>query len=234
MYITAAHLRGFQQELLKVGNVLTESNRAEIAPKNFALSAKQSDTGKPAYPIEDKGHASNALARVKQFGDAKEKAEVYKDVARKYPGLAAKSSVGALRSKEKDSNMEGGGGPESYNAAKLPKSFQAPEVGGSMKMGSRNSWVEVFKEAGVAGALSKIVGPKSKQLGNHLNKYQHHYDLAGLGVLAAPSAHNLAEQAHTKATGGPVDKKEVGHSLAEIGGLGILAAPVAASLSKRH
>lgn len=89
----------------KVAAELTESAREHIAPKNFALSAKQSDTGKPAYPIEDESHARNALARVKQFGDAKERAEVYKDVAKKYPGLAAHSSVPALRAKEKQSEM---------------------------------------------------------------------------------------------------------------------------------
>lgn len=84
---------------------LTAASRDQIAKKNFALSAKQSNTGKPAYPIHDKAHAANALARVKQHGSPAEKSEVYKDVARKFPELASKSSVPALKAKEKNSEM---------------------------------------------------------------------------------------------------------------------------------
>jgi hypothetical protein len=76
-------------EKIKLASELTEAAREHIKSKNFAISAKQSDTGKPAYPIEDKRHAANALARVKQFGSPSEKAEVYKDVARKYSALFA-------------------------------------------------------------------------------------------------------------------------------------------------
>ena len=86
-------------EKIKLASELTEAAREHIKSKNFAISAKQSDTGKPAYPIEDKRHAANALARVKQFGSPSEKAEVYKDVARKYPEMAAKSDVPAVHSK---------------------------------------------------------------------------------------------------------------------------------------
>ena len=95
-------------ERMKVAAELTTAAREHIKPKNFALTPKQSDTGKPAYPIEDKRHAANALSRVKQFGSPKEKAEVYKDVAKKYPGLAEHSSVPSVKAKaEKDACMEG-------------------------------------------------------------------------------------------------------------------------------
>ena len=95
----------FLDELEKIGHSkkeaaeLTEAARDKIAPKNFALSAKQSDTGAPKYPIEDKAHAANALARVKQHGTPAEKSEVYKDVAAKFPELAHRSSVEAVREK---------------------------------------------------------------------------------------------------------------------------------------
>lgn len=91
--------------LRKAAADLTAASRDQVAKKNFALSAKQSDTGKPAYPIHDKAHAANALARVKQHGSPAEKSEVYKDVARKFPELASKSSVPALKAKEKSSEM---------------------------------------------------------------------------------------------------------------------------------
>lgn len=93
------------EALAKIAAELTTAGREHIKDKNFALSSEQSDTGKPAYPIHDKAHAANALARVKRHGSPSEKAEVYRDVAKKFPGLAAKSSVPAVREKEKDADM---------------------------------------------------------------------------------------------------------------------------------
>ena len=39
------------------------------------------------YPIPDRSHARNALARVSQHGTPTEKAEVRKKVKSKYPGI---------------------------------------------------------------------------------------------------------------------------------------------------
>lgn len=181
----------FKDALEKMSVDLSEAQRAEIAPKNFALSAKQSDTGKPAYPIEDKAHAANALARVKQFGNAKEKSEVYKDVAKKYPELAAKSSVPSLKKR-------------------------ASAIGA---LGSR------LKDSGSSTLHA---------MGEHLKTHGDKYDLAGLGILAAPSAANLLGARKEHKQGRPVDKKELWHSAAELGGLGVLAAPVAAHVIAGH
>lgn len=154
-------------------------------------------------------------AHLKSFGAelmklSEDKSKLLEDVAKKLPHLT----------KEKNSNMEG---PESYGAAKLPSTFEAPSVLPTTK-----------KQASAAGALGKMIGPTSR-VGKHLTEHAHAYDLAGLGVLAAPSAMNLAEQASNKAKGQTVNRKEVRHSLAEVGGLGILAAPVAAGmLAGRH
>lgn len=133
-----------------------------------------------------------ALAHLKGFGEEllklsseptpEEKAQIYQDVAKKYPQLASK----------------------------------------------------LVKSGSAAGVLGRALGPQSR-VGQHLARNAHAYDLAGLGVLAAPSAANLAEQSQVRRAGGAINKKEVGHSLAEIGGLGILAAPVAAQmLTGRH
>ena len=92
---------GFLDELQKIAADLNTSGREHIKAKNFALTPRQSDTGKPAYPIHDKAHAANALARVKQHGTPAQQSEVYKDVARRYPELAARSDVPALKAKAK-------------------------------------------------------------------------------------------------------------------------------------
>lgn len=179
-------LAAFGREFLKMAAPLTAEARSELPNKDFALTGKQSETGKPAYPIEDKQHAKSALGFVGMHGSSKEKSEVYKDIAKKYPDIAAHSSVPALK-----------------------------------------------KRAGVASSLGRQFAQGKgvvKQVGEHLAEHGSAYDLAGLGVLAAPSAHNLYHAAQQRRAGAPVDRKEVGHSAAEIGGLGVLAAPVAAGM----
>ena len=71
----------------KKGEDLTEAARSHIAKKNFAVSAKASNTGKPAYPIPDKAHARAALGFAAMHHDKKDLAEVRKDVARKFPDM---------------------------------------------------------------------------------------------------------------------------------------------------
>lgn len=61
---------------------LTTKARKAIAPKNFALPGRR-------YPIEDKSHARNALARVSQHGTSAEKATVRRKVHAKYPGIGS-------------------------------------------------------------------------------------------------------------------------------------------------
>lgn len=52
-----------------------------MAAKNFAEPKKR------AYPIEDKSHARNALARVAQYGTPAEKAKVRLAVHKKFPSI---------------------------------------------------------------------------------------------------------------------------------------------------
>ena len=46
--------------------------------------------GKKAYPVNDKAHARNALARVSQFGSPAEKAAVRAKVKAKFPSIGKK------------------------------------------------------------------------------------------------------------------------------------------------
>jgi len=75
---TAAHC---SQPVGVVANkVLTAKARAHIKPANFALPGGR-------YPINDKVHARNALARVAQHGTPAEQAKVRAAVHRKFPGI---------------------------------------------------------------------------------------------------------------------------------------------------
>jgi hypothetical protein len=82
---------------------LTTKKREKLSTKSFALKGRR-------YPIEDKAHARNALARVAQHGSAQEKAEVRRKVHAKFPDIGAvktKSKPRAKRSKYKHSAMKG-------------------------------------------------------------------------------------------------------------------------------
>lgn len=62
---------------------LTAKARKHIKASNFAGPHK-------SYPIEDKAHARNALARVAQFGSPALQARVRAAVHRKYPSIGKK------------------------------------------------------------------------------------------------------------------------------------------------
>jgi hypothetical protein len=59
---------------------LTTATRKKIPTGEFALPGRR-------YPIEDKAHARNALARVSQDGTSAEKSTVRRKIDRKFPGL---------------------------------------------------------------------------------------------------------------------------------------------------
>ena len=59
---------------------LTTAARKKIPSGKFALPGRR-------YPIEDKAHARNALARVAQDGTPAEKAAVRRKVGQSYPKL---------------------------------------------------------------------------------------------------------------------------------------------------
>jgi hypothetical protein len=76
----------------KINNMaeLTTKQRKQMPAKSFALPGKgEGPQGKGAgsYPIHDKPHARNALARVSQHGTPAEKSKVRAAVHRKYPDI---------------------------------------------------------------------------------------------------------------------------------------------------
>ena len=67
---------------------LTNNQRKAIPAKDFALPSTRSEGGgKGGYPIPNKSHAQNALARVAQFGTPEQKTTVKAKVAAKFPGM---------------------------------------------------------------------------------------------------------------------------------------------------
>ncbi len=70
---------------------LTSKGRDMMKKSTFAVPAKRS------YPIPDLAHARNALARVRAFGSPAEVKMVEKAVAKKFPALAARSSLNIKR-----------------------------------------------------------------------------------------------------------------------------------------
>jgi hypothetical protein len=66
---------------------LTYGERKKLKTSTFAVPSERK------YPIPDKAHARNALARVSQFGSPAEKARVRAAVHRKFPSIGQKSGV---------------------------------------------------------------------------------------------------------------------------------------------
>jgi len=66
------------------GGKLSHQERKHLKSSSFVFP------GERRYPIEDKNHARNALARVSQHGSSSEKAKVRAEVHRKYPDIGSK------------------------------------------------------------------------------------------------------------------------------------------------
>lgn len=67
--------------------------------RNSLKSSEFAEPGKRKYPVQDKAHAKNALARVSQFGSESEKSAVRKKVHAKFP------SIGVNKSKKSKAKM---------------------------------------------------------------------------------------------------------------------------------
>ena len=65
-------------------SILTTKARKALPTKDFALPGRR-------YPVADKSHARNALARVSQHGTPAEKAAVRRKVHAKYPSMGQSS-----------------------------------------------------------------------------------------------------------------------------------------------
>jgi hypothetical protein len=67
-----------------MARTLSTKDRKKLTKKSFALP------GKRKYPIPDKSHARNALARVAQKGSPAEQKKVRAAVTKRFPSLGKK------------------------------------------------------------------------------------------------------------------------------------------------
>jgi hypothetical protein len=67
---------------------LTAAARNKLPASDFAGPGR-------SYPIEDRSHAQNALARVSQHGSPAVKAQVRAKVHKEYPSMGGTSSAGS-------------------------------------------------------------------------------------------------------------------------------------------
>jgi hypothetical protein len=70
-----------------MAKTLSTKDRKRLKKKSFALP------GKRKYPIPDKAHARNALARVAQNGSPGEQKKVRAAVTKRFPSLRKKSKA---------------------------------------------------------------------------------------------------------------------------------------------
>jgi len=108
--------------------VLTTAARKKLPSKSFALPGKGAGPhgkGAGSYPIPDRSHARNALARVSQHGTASEKATVRAKVHAKYPDIGKKQVGGVIPPRR----FPGAGPVLGRPAARLPGRAVAPRVG---------------------------------------------------------------------------------------------------------
>lgn len=84
--------------------VLTTKQRTKLPKSQFALPGKgEGPQGKGAgsYPIPDRSHAANALARVSQHGSPAEKKAVRAKVHKKYPDMGDSGNGGLMNKTNK-------------------------------------------------------------------------------------------------------------------------------------
>lgn len=74
--------RAYQEgKAIKMAKDLSTKDRKKLSKKSFALP------GKRKYPIPDKAHARNALARVAQHGTPAEQRKVRAAVKKRFPSI---------------------------------------------------------------------------------------------------------------------------------------------------
>ena len=86
----AKGLRPLKVKVREKGGKLTTAGRRALSKSQFALPDGNRQGIKGRYPIPDKAHARNALARVSAYGTSAEKAIVRRNAYKKYPSLKPK------------------------------------------------------------------------------------------------------------------------------------------------
>ena len=88
---------------------LSYKKRKKMSKKSFVFpgrKTKRNPAGKGAYPIPDKAHARNALARVVAFGTPAEKAAVRAKVRAKFPSIGkSRREINEIRRRQRKQGL---------------------------------------------------------------------------------------------------------------------------------
>jgi len=127
--------------LIQLGK-LKSKTRKKLPDSSFAIPSKRK------YPIHDRSHAANALARVAQHGTPAEKKQVRAAVCKKYPDLPAckkdKEKKERGQGQGQDGPRQGDGGSSEcvctecgatvkHEKGKPCTSMKCPKCGGTMR-----------------------------------------------------------------------------------------------------
>ena len=88
-------IQSMRQEYEKIAADLTPEARSDLPKKDFAVSAKKSNTGEEAFPIPDRQHAASALGFAKMHGDTADLEAVRAKIKAKYPDMLSKAAFAA-------------------------------------------------------------------------------------------------------------------------------------------
>ena len=171
--------------LVKKGHELTAGDRKELPKGDFAVSAKKSNTGKPAYPIPDEQHARSALGFAKMHGDSADYARVRAKVESKYPDLLKNAAFAPLPDVSMRNLLSHGGDA----VKRLAKNDHAAELAGLGILGIPG--LDALQAHGRAAAAGDYSGEGVKKRTVLPHVAHPLLETAGLGVLAAPSIAHL-------------------------------------------
>lgn len=153
----------------KLAADLTQDQRSGLPKKDFAVSAKKSNTGKEAYPIPDRQHARSALGFAKMHGDSADLEAVRAKIRAKYPDMLKEKNAAGL---SEAAGRAIGGKAGDF----IANHHNAFDLGG-------------LGVLGVAPAVSVAHQVKNKLTGKEVDRGELARDsaeVAGLGTLAAP------------------------------------------------
>lgn len=169
-------MRAFRDEFEKISAELTETARAKLPKKDFAVGPRSSNTGKEAYPIPDRQHARSALGFAKMHGDSSDLEKVRAKVRAKYPDMLKAAKVAAV-------------GEAVRGAMKGEVAQHLTELAGLGILGvPAVDQLQAHARAGLAGDYSKD-GVKQREV---LPAIAHPLsEAAGLGVLMQPEYSHL-------------------------------------------
>lgn len=166
----------------KKGGHLTAHERQRMPKKDFALPGKgkgPKGAGAGFYPIEDKAHARNALARVAQHGTPEEKAKVRAKVHAKYPDIGERGgrADGGRTKRQREASRENLQEARKHRGAGKPIGYHAVNkygyvIGRRKTEGGIQSHIENLKAGNIHDARAGVaVKPIHNQSDWGLNQH---------------------------------------------------------------